>query len=127
MANDQNLIPVTMRSQEDAKRISQLGGEATKSVRKNKKDLKEKIEAALEILKSQTMKKMTNAEQKKILGESDILVYKTLEILGSNLTKRETKLKAVDMLLDRMYGKPKQETDITSNGESIQPQIIISE
>ncbi len=30
-------------------------------------------------------------------------------------------LKAAEMLLDRGYGKPKQQTDITSNGETIKP------
>ena len=30
-------------------------------------------------------------------------------------------IKALDMYLDRLYGKPKQHTDITTNGESINP------
>jgi hypothetical protein len=32
-------------------------------------------------------------------------------------------LRAAEILLDRGYGKPKQHTDITSNGESIAPPI----
>ena len=30
-------------------------------------------------------------------------------------------IKALDMYLDRLYGKPKQHTDITTNGESLNP------
>ena len=32
-------------------------------------------------------------------------------------------IRAAEVLLDRGYGKPKQHTDITSNGESIAPPI----
>ena len=30
-------------------------------------------------------------------------------------------MRALEMYLDRLYGKPKQHTDITTNGESINP------
>ena len=30
-------------------------------------------------------------------------------------------IKALEMYLDRLYGKPKQQTDITTNGESLNP------
>ena len=30
-------------------------------------------------------------------------------------------MRALEMYLDRLYGKPKQQTDITTNGESLNP------
>ena len=35
----------------------------------------------------------------------------------------QANIRAAEVLLDRGYGKPKQHTDITSNGESIAPPI----
>lgn len=32
---------------------------------------------------------------------------------------------AIQVMLDRQFGKPKQSVDVTSNGESLAPQIII--
>lgn len=49
MANEQNLIPLTERSKEDAKRIQQMGGYAAAESRRRKKSLKEAADLFLSL------------------------------------------------------------------------------
>lgn len=43
------------------------------------------------------------------------------------LTDSDKGFAAVNSLLDRAFGKPKQQTDITTNGGSIAPQFVIKD
>lgn len=49
MANKQNLVPLTERSKEDAKRIRQMGQAAQTEVRRRKKSLKEAADLLLSL------------------------------------------------------------------------------
>lgn len=92
-------------------------------VRRAKKELKEQLQIAIDIY----TKKLLNdpnitEEQKEILKSgSDILVLELIQTALNKKVKHETRLKANDMIMDRMYGKPKQtiDGDVGLNIESI--------
>lgn len=49
MANEKNLIPLTERSKEDAKRIRQMGAEAAGAARRRKRSLREAADLFLSL------------------------------------------------------------------------------
>jgi len=55
------------------------------------------------------------SEEKDGLTAAEAILKKLRQMAASG------NLKAAEMLLDRAYGKPKQVTDITSDGQSISP------
>ena len=65
-------------------------------------------------------------EEQKIVEKLKPFEPQALAILGKNIDKGEKW--AVELFFKYFYGMPKQQTDVTSNGESInKPFIIIGE
>lgn len=88
--NPQNLIPVTERTKEEARKISSNGGKASGKARRNKAILKDCINILLEkkIIDEETGKRLTGAEQlsinlfQKALSEVDTAkAAKAFEVL----------------------------------------------
>ena len=88
--NPQNLIPVTKRTKEEARKISSNGGKASGKARRNKAMLKDCINILLEkkVIDEETGKKLTGAEQlsinlfQKALSEVDTAkAAKAFEVL----------------------------------------------
>ncbi len=115
MAGKENLKPTNRRSKEEARQLGKLGGIKSGEVRKAKKTLKEQLLFAIEIY---TKKKLNDPniteEQKNILTESNVLVLDLLNTALNSKVKHETRLKANDMVMDRIYGKAKQEIEATN-------------
>jgi len=121
--NPQNLIPQSEITPEKRREISRKGAEATNRKLKKKRDIKAKYEIALEILAKSQKKKIKDKSLLNILDETDPLVLEKLRILFSANSRHETKLKAINDIEDRLYGKPiqhveeKSEKDITIKWE----------
>lgn len=88
--NTQNLIPVTERTKEEARKISSNGGKASGKARRNKAILKDCINILLEkkVIDEETGKRLTGAEQlsinlfQKALSEVDTAkAAKAFEVL----------------------------------------------
>ena len=112
MAGKDNLKPTNTRTKEEARELGKLGGIKSGEVRKAKKTLKEQLEIGIAIMTEKVLKnKDLSPEQKQILEQSNILIYDVLNLAMNPKVKHETKLRAIDMVMDRMHGKPKQEID----------------
>lgn len=112
MANDENLVSLATRSKRERSEIGKLGAKATNEIKKAKKTLKEQLEIGIAIMTEKVLKnKDLTLEQKQILEQSNILIYDVLNLAINPKVKHETKLRAIDMILDRMHGKPKQEIE----------------
>lgn len=120
-----DLIPVTQRTKEEAQELGRMGGKASGKVRKQKKELKERIMLAFEIYTKKLKEKATTADDKQIIDEMGADVFQIMSIAYDIKTKKETRLKALDMLWDRTVGKPQQAIDHTTEGKKIQIATVI--
>ena len=114
--NNHNLIPIKkgQRSREEVVRVSRKGGINSGEARRNKRDLKQKFQIAIDLLSAQSLKTLQDEDSKKLLQETDVLVYNLFNIIHNKKIKKETVLKATNMVWDRMYGKPDQHTNNTN-------------
>jgi len=125
MANEQNLIPFNKRTTREASEAGKKGAVITNNKRREKKTLaeilcvldkgfiKQKIEAIKHNSKISAEKKKQYIE---LLEKSDnVLLFEMYQIAMSNSVPA-VKVRAIENILDRIYGKPKQE--IQSSGES---------
>jgi hypothetical protein len=129
MPNAGNLKPLNTLDKETAKKICQKG----QKVGTEKKIAKRTIAEILDGLDSRFLKQKINSiksnpklsEEKKkeyieILKDSDnVMAFELYMIAVSSTTNPQTKLKAIEDVLDRRYGKAVQNTDITTNGKDI--------
>jgi len=95
-------------TQEQRKESARKAGTASGKARKEKKELKEKLEIALDLINISVLKKTKDKESANILTETDILVLKLFKIVANRKQKSETVLKAIGMIWERLYGAPKQ-------------------
>jgi hypothetical protein len=108
--NDKNLIPANKLSQEEARELGKKGGLKSGIVRKQKKDLKERMKIGLELWKKDLVSEARKSGDKVKANQIDEMgaeVFKILEIIHTS-TKDEVKLKALAELMDRTEGKPMQ-------------------
>jgi len=111
MANIQNLTRAgkEINSTEKAQRLGKLGGIKSGEAKKAKKTLKEQFEFAIDIYTKKALNDPNiTEEQKAILTDTNILILETMKTALNGKVKHETRLKANDMILDRIHGKPKQ-------------------
>jgi len=103
-----DLIPVTERTKEEAKRISRKGGIASGKARRRKRDLKEALKALLD----------TEVKGNQTGTERVALAWFTKAANGD--------LTAIKMVLDTLYPQ-KQKIDLTSSDGSMTPpkEIVI--
>lgn len=68
---------------------------------------------------------MTADELKRFSAKKEVPVI--FSAIAKALADSEKGFAAVNSLLDRAFGRPKQQTDITTNGDSIAPQFVIKD
>lgn len=141
MANEQNLrpIPFNQRSEEDCKRIGLLAAAAKKKKAAERKSAKERIKLALDIGKRYKLsqlnrmisqekdpEKLTDLEFKRdMLRDSGLEIMQLFDIMSSKRTSPQSKLQAINSMLDRTDGKPIQQTQLTgAEGEPLIPPSI---
>jgi hypothetical protein len=120
MAGEENLKPLNTLTKEEQREIAKKGAQASIKVRREKKELKERIALALEYITKEKSKQAQTEELKKTIeaiGYDTFIVLKEIE--KGNLT-------AIDRFWDRLYGKPLQQTeDLTKERiEKIKLEII---
>ncbi len=112
---EENLTPFNKMDSDRAVEIRRKGGKASQKVLKKKRDLREKIQLAIDILTEQQLKnKSLSREQRELIESTDVIIYDLITIAVNPKVKTEARLKAKDMILDRLYGKPKQEIKATN-------------
>lgn len=116
MAGKDNLIPSNKRSKEEHRQIARNGGIKSGKVRKEKKTiaaildgldsrfLKQKIEQ----IKQSSLSDEKKKEYIEILKDSDNVMLFELYSIGMSKGVNATKLKAIEDVLDRKYGKSTQ-------------------
>jgi hypothetical protein len=121
-----DLIPTTQRSKDEAKELGRLGGINSGKARKRKKELKERIILAFEIYTKKLKECAKTKEDRKTIDQMGADVFQIMSIAYDSKTRKETRLKALDMLWDRTVGKPTQQIDQTIVDRTIQQPIYIS-
>jgi hypothetical protein len=105
MAGEENLKPFNTLTVEEQREIAKKGAQASIKVRREKKELKERIALALEYITKEKSKQAQTEELKKTIeaiGYDTFIVLKEIE--KGNLT-------AIDRFWDRLYGKPIQQVE----------------
>lgn len=117
--NQSNLRKFKKNDRETCEKASK-GGKASQAKIKKKKELHEQLQLAIDILtKQQLKKKGLSEEQREIIEATDVIIYDLITIAANPKERSETRLRAKDMLLDRIYGKPKQEIESTNLNKNI--------
>jgi hypothetical protein len=115
-----DLIPVTQRTKEEAKKISSNGGKKSGEARRKKRDLKERFKIALEFMgneKAKALKKSGQLDKAALVKEVGLEVYSLLEIASNTLIDEKVQASAWNDVMDRTEGKPVQKNilDATVN------------
>jgi len=121
MAGEENLKPFNTLTVEEQREIAKKGAQASIKVRREKKELKERIALALEYLKKEKSKQAQTEELKKIIdaiGYDTFIVLKEIE--KGNLT-------AIDRFWDRLYGKPIQQVETKDTTEKKDIKELLNE
>jgi len=100
-----DLIPFNKRTEHEQKKIQRKGGQKSGEVRREKKNVLLCLNALLEQSYDTPEGKVTGAE---------LIASKLF-----NLGVQEGNIKALSELLDRVYGKAKQNVDVSSSDGSI--------
>lgn len=110
-----DLIPQNKRTKEEQKRIAVMGGKASVKARRLKRDLKERLTLALETIEKEAANKKLVRE---LMGEDEAT---NLDVIVAKLVANAKKgdIQSINQLLDRLYGKPTQPTDITTGGQPL--------
>lgn len=106
-----NMIPVHLRSKEEAKQMSLKGGYASGVARRKKKELADRFKLGFETLGAFASEKLKDQEAKKLLDETGYEVYCLLNIATSSKNSDSVKLQAWNSILDRTYSKPVTKTE----------------
>ena len=107
MANEQNLKPV--RSKKEARERGKKGGIASVKARKKKKDLKERIEIAFDIMTKKRVAEEKDEIVKQVIAETGVDVYTALEILNNKKAFNGEKIASLKLLWSYKHGMPLQE------------------
>lgn len=119
--NPHNLIPFSKRSEEDQKRIRDMGLKKAQEGYKRRREYAETIPMALDIIAKRAIKDITDPEEKDIIKRCGIEVMTLLQIMLTPSSRQSDKLKAVEMVMDRIGGKPTQKQEITgADGNPLQ-------
>jgi hypothetical protein len=121
MAGEENLKPFNTLTVEEQREIAKKGAQASIKVRREKKELKERIALALEYITKEKSKQAQTEELKKIIdaiGYDTFIVLKEIE--KGNLT-------AIDRFWDRLYGKPIQQVETKDTTEKKDIKELLNE
>lgn len=108
-----NLRDIRELTTEEQREFAMKGAEKSAEVRKEKKQVKELLETMFESKAPEDLK------AKFQVLFPNITIQKLEDILNLAMIKKIVKgdVQAYNAIYDRKEGKPKQETDITTNGE----------
>jgi|WetSurMetagenome_2_1015567.scaffolds.fasta_scaffold710555_1 hypothetical protein len=108
------IIPNSQRTPDELRKITRAGGIKSGQARREKKIVKERYKIGLEILRKELLKNTKDELLKKILKNEDFIAFKKFEIATSKNVKKETQLKAIESIEERVYGKLSQNLNIDS-------------
>lgn len=120
MASD-NLIPQSERTKEEQRKIAKMGAKKSIEVRRKKRDTKQIIEALFE---SKAPEKLI-AKMKELYPNADI---KTIaDLCHASMMRKiiQGNVNAYNAIMDRKEGKPKQSTDITTDGRPLIDNVTV--
>ena len=124
--NVKNLIPFNQRTENEARELGKKGGLNSGKIRKEKSMLKEKLQLAIDMLTKNALKTMDNAEEKELLKSVGIECFTLFKILLAEGTKPELKAQIIEMLWNRLEGKPRQVEDENNNAKKLFTPLIIN-
>jgi len=84
--------------------IQEAGGNARGKQKKEEKTLKDKYKIALLFFKDKFKNDITDPNLLKILNETDILIVEEMRILFDKNTSKETKIRIIEKIQNRMFG-----------------------
>lgn len=128
--NDENLISLKNRTTKEQREIAKKGGKKSVQVRREKKELKERLSLAVDILtdklKTQALKNGDKALADQI-EEVGADVFNLMDIATSKKVKSETRLRALSEMMDRTYGKAVQKQELMGkDGGQIESKLDIN-
>jgi hypothetical protein len=103
MANENNL---KVLSPSEAREFGKIGGLASAKSRKEKKDLKERLEIMFDVLKEKQKSKLSN-EDYEIINLIGYDLYIIMKALSDDNVSMKIKLNVIEKIWNRLYGKPK--------------------
>lgn len=112
-----NLKPFNSLTEEEQRKIASNGGKKSVEARRKKKDLKERFKIGLEIfseMKAKKLKELGDDEGAEIVKEIGIETYTLLNIVSEE-ENSQTKISAINDILDRTEGKPVQKNVLDAN------------
>ena len=122
-----NLQPTTSISKEEARQRSINGGIATGKIKKQQKELRDRIKIALDYFTKQQANAAQSEEAKQIIKDMGIDVYILHKIAIQGKSSPRDKAYALNMLWDRLYGKPKDTVAIEGSEDNPLEIKIITE
>ena len=130
MTNNQNLLTPEQRNltPEEASIMGKLGGKASVEAKRKRKTYKQQLLAVIELGEEIAIKearKSGNLEAIKMIEEGGLIAFEKLNIALSKKVKAETRLKALNDIVDRLEGKPSQTSNINHSGAV--PTVIIDD
>ncbi len=112
-----NLKPFNSLTEEEVRKIASNGGKKSVEARRKKKNLKERFKIGLEIfseMKAKRLKELGDDEGAEIVKEIGIEIYTLLNIVSEEKNS-QTKISAINDILDRTEGKPVQKNVLDAN------------
>ena len=103
MANGkENLIPTNMRTEEEAREISRKGGKASGEARRRKRDLKERLQAAMDM--------PADPRVAKAMASTGIDINDNLDVVAASIMKGVMKSnpQMIDRMLELLDMSPKE-------------------
>jgi hypothetical protein len=131
MANEQNLKPFTSdQSREEAKKNGHKGGIQLGINNEKRRTYKEQLETVIKLGEERALekaKKEGNLEAVKMIEDGGLIAFEKLNIALNKKVKVETRLKALNDIVDRIEGKPTQKNELSGlDGQPLQPfQVIV--
>lgn len=127
MANNENLTPFNESKREESVTAGKKGGIASGKARRERKEYAEQLKIVIELGTERALelaKEANNDKVIKMIEEGGLLAFEHLNILMDQSNKPEVRLKALDMMIDRLEGKPIQ--SVVTTGSTIKETIVVT-
>lgn len=103
MANQDNLVSFSERTTSEQRKIASLGGKASGEARRKKRNLKESMSLALEIVEDEMIlsaKKSGDSDLAKKINDIGIIPLELINLALKEYAKDESKLKAIKYIIE---------------------------
>lgn len=114
MANQDNLVSFSERTTSEQRKIASLGGKASGEARRKKRNLKESMSLALEIVEDEMIlnaKKSGDSDLAKKINDIGIIPLELINLALKEYAKDESKLKAIKYIIEIL--EPQTQTSET--------------